>query len=104
MDYDGILEKYYGYYLKHLEYVYLCSEKKAELILYTNWDKVNEERKEQGLPKISNQSMKEAYVKLDKVYCNLLKLRDKYDAQETYYHYLLLDSLKEKGKTIELQD
>lgn len=32
------------------------------LLLNTDWDKLNEERKEQGLPKLSNQDMKEAYI------------------------------------------
>ena len=32
------------------------------LLLNTDWDKLNEERKEQGLSKLSNQGMKEAYI------------------------------------------
>ena len=35
---------------------------KNTLLLETNWDKVNEERKAQGLTKISNESMRKAYI------------------------------------------
>ena len=35
---------------------------KNTLLLETNWDKVNEERKAQGLTKISNESMMKAYI------------------------------------------
>jgi len=35
---------------------------KNTLLLETNWDKVNEERKAQGLQKISNESMRKAYI------------------------------------------
>ena len=35
---------------------------KNTLLLETNWDKVNEERKAQGLAKISNESMRKAYI------------------------------------------
>ena len=35
---------------------------KNTLLLETNWDKVNEERKSQGLQKISNESMRKAYI------------------------------------------
>jgi hypothetical protein len=35
---------------------------KNTLLLETNWDNVNEERKSQGLAKISNESMRKAYI------------------------------------------
>ena len=35
---------------------------KNTLLLETNWDNVNEERKSQGLQKISNESMRKAYI------------------------------------------
>ena len=35
---------------------------KNTLLLETNWDKVNEERKAQGLTKITNESMRKAYI------------------------------------------
>ena len=35
---------------------------KNTLLLETNWDKVNEERKAQGLQKISNETMRKAYI------------------------------------------
>ena len=35
---------------------------KNTLLLETNWDKVNDERKEQGLQKISNESMRKVYI------------------------------------------
>lgn len=34
-----------------------------EQMLTTDWDTVNEERKEKGLPKLSNQDMKKAHIK-----------------------------------------
>ena len=33
-----------------------------KILLNTDWDKINDERKDKGLPKLSNQSMKEAYI------------------------------------------
>ena len=47
-----------------------------ERMLTTDWDTVNEERKEKGLPKLSNQDMKKAYIKYDMV--------DEYD-EEKYF-------------------
>ena len=35
---------------------------KNTLLLETNWDEVNTTRKEQGLQKISNESMRKAYI------------------------------------------
>ena len=35
---------------------------KNTLLLETNWDKLNEERKAQGLTKISNESMRKAWI------------------------------------------
>ena len=35
---------------------------KNTLLLETNWDKLNEERKAQGLQKISNESMRKAWI------------------------------------------
>ena len=35
---------------------------KNTLLLETNWDNVNEERKAQGLAKISNEGMRKAYI------------------------------------------
>lgn len=35
---------------------------KTDLILTTNWNEINEERQNEGLAKISNQSMKDAYI------------------------------------------
>lgn len=34
-----------------------------ESMLTTDWDTINEERKEKGLPKLSNQDMKKAHIK-----------------------------------------
>ena len=36
--------------------------KKANLLLTTNWNDVNAQRVEEGLPKISNESMRKAYI------------------------------------------
>ena len=38
--------------------------KKANLLLTTNWNEVNAQRVEEGLPKISNESMRKAYIDL----------------------------------------
>jgi len=38
--------------------------KKANLLLTTNWNDVNAQRVEEGLPKISNESMRKAYLDL----------------------------------------
>lgn len=35
---------------------------KSDLILTTNWNEINEERQNEGLAKISNQTMKDAYI------------------------------------------
>ena len=45
-----------------------------KLLLDTDWDKLNSERKEQGLSKLSNQSMKEAYIET--------LLSEEYNAEE----------------------
>ena len=38
-------------------------------LLNTDWDSINEERKEQGLPKLGNQDMKKAYIQ-DKMFAD----------------------------------
>lgn len=37
-------------------------KKKYELILNVDWNEVNEDRKNKNLPKISNQSQRDAYI------------------------------------------
>lgn len=34
-------------------------------LINTNWDEINKERVEKGLPKLSNQDMKKAYIETD---------------------------------------
>jgi hypothetical protein len=64
---------------------------KAELILNTNWDELNKERKEQGLPKISNESSRNAYISLQ-LADNIAKFNEvklEYDNAKRYYKYLI---------------
>ena len=49
-----------NYKLKKLDY----NTKKANLWVTTNWNDINEKRAEEGLPKLSNQTMKEGYIDL----------------------------------------
>lgn len=66
--------------------------KKANLLLTTNWNEVNAQRVEEGLPKISNESMRKAYIDL-KVAEKKLEVK----ALETAYETLLriYDAIKE---------
>jgi len=64
---------------------------KAELILNTNWDELNKERKEKGLPKISNESSRNAYISLQ-LADNIAKFNEvklEYDNAKRYYRYLI---------------
>ena len=55
-------------------------QKYYKKLLNTDWDKINEERKEKGLSKLSNQDMKKAYIMTEMKgdYANLL------DSELTY--------------------
>ena len=59
-----------NYKLKKIE----VEQNYFEELLNTDWDTINNERKEQGLPKLSNQDMKKAYImtKMNDQYSNLL--------------------------------
>lgn len=46
--------------VQKLEHKYRC--KKFKETLNTNWDEINEERISNNLPKISNQSQRDAYI------------------------------------------
>ena len=64
---------------------------KAELILNTNWDSLNKERKEKGLSKISNESSRNAYISLQ-LADNISKFNEvklEYDNAKRYYRYLI---------------
>lgn len=64
---------------------------KAELILNTNWDELNKERKEKGLSKISNESSRQAYISLQ-LADNIAKFNEvklEYDNAKRYYRYLI---------------
>ena len=64
---------------------------KAELILNTNWDSLNKERKEKGLSKISNESSRNAYISLQ-LADNISKFNEvklEYDNAKRYYKYLI---------------
>lgn len=56
---------------------------KAYYILNTDWKQLNEERAKEDLPKISNQSMKDAYITL-----MIDDLQGEYDTLKVKYHYL----------------
>ena len=64
---------------------------KAKLILNTNWDELNKERKEQGLGKISNETGRNAYITLQ-LADNIAKFNEvklEYDNAKRYYRYLI---------------
>lgn len=64
---------------------------KSELILNTNWDELNKERKEKGLSKISNESSRNAYISLQ-LADNIAKFNEvklEYDNAKRYYRYLI---------------
>ena len=64
---------------------------KAELILNTNWDELNKDRKEKGLSKISNESSRQAYISLQ-LADNIAKFNEvklEYDNAKRYYRYLI---------------
>lgn len=64
---------------------------KAKLILYTDWEDMNKERKERGLPKISNESSRQAYISLQ-LADNIAKFNEtklEYDNAKRYYRYLI---------------
>ena len=64
---------------------------KAELILNTNWDELNKDRKEKGLGKISNESSRNAYISLQ-LADNIAKFNEvklEYDNAKRYYRYLI---------------
>lgn len=64
---------------------------KSELILNTNWDELNKDRKEKGLSKISNESSRNAYISLQ-LADNIAKFNEvklEYDNAKRYYRYLI---------------
>lgn len=64
---------------------------KAELILNTNWDELNKERKEQGLSKISNESGRNAYISIElkDAIAKFNETKLEYDNAKRYYKYLI---------------
>lgn len=68
---------------KKLETEDLFSDK----LVKTDWDKLNAERKEQGLPKLSNQDMKKAHILLEMGddYRDLLLAELKYNKLRRFY-------------------
>ena len=58
-------------------------KRKAYYLLNTDWSSVNEARKKENLPKISNQAMKDAYI------AELLEdLTEEYNQMNMEYQYL----------------
>lgn len=80
-----------NYKLKKLDY----NTKKANLWVTTNWNDINEKRAEEGLPPLSNQTMKEGYINL------LLKDYDREVTEaEIQYNFL---RRKQRVQELELQ-
>lgn len=80
--------------------------KTNKLLLNTQWDKINEERKEKGLQKISNDTLRKAYIdeqltkerkKLDKIENRRKQLLRKYEIDLELFKYELQVSLIKQG-------
>lgn len=80
--------------------------KTNKLLLTTPWDKINEERKEKGLQKISNDTLRKAYIdeqltkerkKLDKIENRRKQLLRKYEIDLELFKYELQVSLIKQG-------
>lgn len=64
---------------------------KSKLILNTNWDELNAQRKEQGLSKISNESGRNAYISIElkDAIAKFNETKLEYDNAKRYYKYLI---------------
>ena len=65
---------------------------KSKLILNTNWDELNKERKDQGLGKITNESSRKAYISL-KLADNIARFNEvkvEYEDAKRYHEYLII--------------
>lgn len=80
--------------------------KTSKLLLNTEWDKINEERKEKGLQKISNDTLRGAYIneQLIKERKNLNKIKNRrtqllreYEVELELFKYELQVSLIKQG-------
>jgi len=58
-------------------------EKEFDFILNVNWNEINEERLEEDLPKISNEKMRNAYIKI-----KFASLREDMEALEVQLNHL----------------
>ena len=83
--------------------------KTNKLLLNTQWDKINEERKEKGLQKISNDTLRKAYIdeqlinerkNLDKIESRRKQLLRKYEIDLELFKYELQVSLIKQGGSI----
>lgn len=83
--------------------------KTNKLLLNTQWDKINEERKEKGLQKISNDTLRKAYIdeqlinerkNLDKIESRRKQLLRKYEIELELFKYELQLSLIKQGGNI----
>lgn len=83
--------------------------KTNKLLLNTQWDKINEERKEKGLQKISNDTLRKAYIdeqlikerkNLDKIENRRKQLLRKYEIDLELFKYELQVSLIKQGGSI----
>lgn len=75
-------------HVQKLEHKYRC--KKFKETLNTNWEKINEERATNNLPKISNQSQRDAYIgiKIEK---------ERYDYKQAEAKALALNTYLKNG-------
>lgn len=66
-------------------------KKFMSLLIFTNWDEINNGRKSEGLSKLSNQDMKNAFIKLqlDDLYLELQKLQLRYNNLKRIYEMCL---------------
>lgn len=80
--------------------------KTNKLLLNTQWDKINEERKEKGLQKISNDTLRKAYTdeqltkernKLNKIENRKKQLQRQYEIDLELFKYELQLSLIKQG-------
>lgn len=82
--------------------------KNNKLLLNTQWDKINKERKEKGLTKISNDTLRKAYIdeqlikerkKLNKIENRRKQLLRQYEIDlELFKYELQLSLIKQGGK------
>lgn len=92
---NAILEVLNNAEAEYKKYKLLNELKQAQFLLTVNWGLINEERLELGLPKISNEAQRKAYLK-EKYYDDNLKELDlelKYNLARREYESKYLKGL-----------